>query len=306
VVYTLEPVPYGNLISQSRSGTDSFYLFDVLGSTRELTNSMGSVTQSYIFDSFGNALLTGTTSNPYLYTGRLGYYFNSDLGTYYVRNRYYAPLAAVFLTLDPLVPSNERYRSYHYALNDPVNLTDPTGLWVQCTCVSTSVQGCSSRCTVVKSAEECDLSAMGYSCTSAPIPGGGPYVPMQGRDPTCPLLARAIAVANAVIRRAGACQRWFDSHGGPKCGPFPVSVIPNWNPFCWGGPPTWNFFASGSILVCRYKCSSTLADLATILVHEYAHSWCVPVIGISEPCATSAQDACIDEITDITSGPIKL
>ena len=34
VVYTLEPLLYGNLISQSRSGVDSFYLFDALGSTR--------------------------------------------------------------------------------------------------------------------------------------------------------------------------------------------------------------------------------------------------------------------------------
>ena len=34
VVYTLEPVLYGNLISQSRGGADSFYSFDALGSTR--------------------------------------------------------------------------------------------------------------------------------------------------------------------------------------------------------------------------------------------------------------------------------
>ena len=31
VVYTLEPLLYGNLISQMRSGTASFYLFDGLG-----------------------------------------------------------------------------------------------------------------------------------------------------------------------------------------------------------------------------------------------------------------------------------
>ena len=31
VVYTLEPRSYGNLISQSRGGVDSFYLFDGLG-----------------------------------------------------------------------------------------------------------------------------------------------------------------------------------------------------------------------------------------------------------------------------------
>ncbi len=39
VVYTLEPEVYGNLISQSRSGVDSFYLFDALGSTQQLVSS---------------------------------------------------------------------------------------------------------------------------------------------------------------------------------------------------------------------------------------------------------------------------
>ena len=56
VVYTLEPTLYGNLISQRRSGTTSFYLFDGLGSTTQLANSTGSVTDSYLYDSFGNIL----------------------------------------------------------------------------------------------------------------------------------------------------------------------------------------------------------------------------------------------------------
>jgi YD repeat-containing protein len=43
VVYALEPSIYGNLISQSRSGVDTFYVFDALGSTRQLASSTGSV-----------------------------------------------------------------------------------------------------------------------------------------------------------------------------------------------------------------------------------------------------------------------
>ena len=35
-VYMLEPVLYGNLVSQSRSGMDSVYLFNALGSTKQL------------------------------------------------------------------------------------------------------------------------------------------------------------------------------------------------------------------------------------------------------------------------------
>ena len=79
VVYTLQPMLYGNLISQRRSGTTSFYLFDGLGSTTQLANSTGSVTDSYLYDSFGNILLTsGSTTNWFRYVGRLGYYYDID------------------------------------------------------------------------------------------------------------------------------------------------------------------------------------------------------------------------------------
>ncbi len=39
VLYSMEPRFYGKLISESRSGAQSFYLFDSLGSTRQLVNS---------------------------------------------------------------------------------------------------------------------------------------------------------------------------------------------------------------------------------------------------------------------------
>ena len=39
VAYTIEPAFYGNLVSQSRSGADSFYLFDAMRSTSNLTSS---------------------------------------------------------------------------------------------------------------------------------------------------------------------------------------------------------------------------------------------------------------------------
>src|SRR5262249_28291125 len=65
VVYTLEPVVYGKLISQRRGGATSFYVFDGLASTTQLTGSTGTVTDSYLIDSFGNILQSsGTTLNP--------------------------------------------------------------------------------------------------------------------------------------------------------------------------------------------------------------------------------------------------
>ena len=103
VVYTLQPMLYGNLISQRRSGTTTFFLFDGLGSTTQLLNSTGTVTDSYLYDSFGNILLvSGSTLNAFRYVGQVGYYASTDVVQYYLRARYYDPVTGRFLTRDPL------------------------------------------------------------------------------------------------------------------------------------------------------------------------------------------------------------
>jgi hypothetical protein len=102
-VYALEPSIYGNLISQSGSGVDSFYLFDALGSTRQLAKSTGSVTDSYLYDCFGNILLMGTTVNPFACVGKRGYYYYPDPGTYNIRARTY-PLCVGLVTAGGYYP----------------------------------------------------------------------------------------------------------------------------------------------------------------------------------------------------------
>ena len=100
--YTLEPVAFGNLISQARGGVTSIYLFDASGSTRQLTNLAGVSTDAYVYDAFGNPVVTtGTSVNWFRYIGRLGYYRDLDLSQYYVRARYYDPHSARFLSADP-------------------------------------------------------------------------------------------------------------------------------------------------------------------------------------------------------------
>jgi RHS repeat-associated protein len=131
-VYTCEPSAYGNLISQRRGGTTSFYLFDALGSTRQLSNSTGTVTDGYVYDSFGNILLvSGTTTNYFRYIGQSGYYFDVDLAKYYLRARIYDPTSGQFLSRDPLATTRTRMTIvyYIYVSNCPISLTDPSGLW---------------------------------------------------------------------------------------------------------------------------------------------------------------------------------
>jgi len=128
VVYTLQPFLYGNLISQIRSGTTSFYLFDGLGSAAQLASSTGSVTDSYLYDSFGNILLTsGSTTNWFRYVGELGYYYDVDLAQYYLRARYYNPSIQRFLSRDPIAVSGIS-NFYAYVENNPLLSTDPSGL----------------------------------------------------------------------------------------------------------------------------------------------------------------------------------
>jgi len=122
---------YGlDLISQRRNGVDSFYLSDALGSTRALTNGQGVVTDRYSYDAFGQLLSsTGTTVNSYLYTGEQR---DDAAGLYYLRARYYDAAIGRFLTADPYRGKPQDPRSLHkysYVQNNPVNMTDPLGLY---------------------------------------------------------------------------------------------------------------------------------------------------------------------------------
>ena len=119
---------YGNLISQRRSTTTSFYLFDGLGSTTQLQNSSGSVTDSYVYDSFGYILLTsGSTVNPFRYVGRVGYYMDVDTAQYYLGARFYAPGIGRFLSRDPLGFAANDANLYRYVGNNSINAVDPSG-----------------------------------------------------------------------------------------------------------------------------------------------------------------------------------
>jgi RHS repeat-associated protein len=122
---------YGiGLISQQRGSLTAFYHADGLGSTRFLTDSSGSVTDTYLYDAYGNSIgSSGTTVNNYLYTGEQ---FDRNLGEYYLRTRYYNPSQGRFTGRDPFDGMLEEPLSlnkYAYVHGNPVNATDPTGMF---------------------------------------------------------------------------------------------------------------------------------------------------------------------------------
>ena len=102
-VYTNEPQQYGNLVSQRSGTTTSYFHFDVLGSTRQLTNAAGVVSDTFTYNAWGEEVArTGTTATPFRWIGELGYYWDSERQLYYIRRRSYSGPLAQWMAVDPL------------------------------------------------------------------------------------------------------------------------------------------------------------------------------------------------------------
>jgi RHS repeat-associated protein len=115
--------------------TPSFFSYDGGGNVRQLTNSAGTVTDSYEYDAYGNSFtVSGSTPNEMMYRGEQ---YDSDLGLYYLRARYYNPATGRFMSRDPNdprlrdsdgIPTDPQYlHKYLYANGDPMNGIDPSG-----------------------------------------------------------------------------------------------------------------------------------------------------------------------------------
>lgn len=131
VAYTNSPGLYGELLAQRKAEATSFYHFDGMGSTTELTSADETETDTYRYKVFGEWLTRTVSVNPrFRYVGKLGYYRHSgsDLDLDYLRARYYQPRIGRFLSRDPiLMPGSP----YPYALNSPGNWVDPSGMFQQ-------------------------------------------------------------------------------------------------------------------------------------------------------------------------------
>jgi RHS repeat-associated protein len=112
-------------MSELRSGTASYYQADGPGSITSLSNSAGTLANTYTYGSFGNLTAsTGTLVNPFRFTGRE---FDSETSIYYYRARYVDTGTGRFISEDPL-GFKGGINFFAYVLNNPINLTDPLGL----------------------------------------------------------------------------------------------------------------------------------------------------------------------------------
>lgn len=119
-----------SLLSQFRAGGASYYHADGTGSVRALTDPLQVVTDTYVYDAYGEEVAsTGSTPNDFRYVGEE---LDPNSGFYYLRARYYDPATGRFISIDPFLGDPQSPISLHrylYANDNPVNFTDPTGLF---------------------------------------------------------------------------------------------------------------------------------------------------------------------------------
>ena len=114
------------MISEVRGSASKFYKADGLGTTRALTSTSGTTTDTLSTDAFGNTVASsGTSPSPFGFVGGVGYQSDSDTGLMLLGHRYYDPSTGRFLSRDPI---QDGYNWYTYCNNDPVNAIDPEGL----------------------------------------------------------------------------------------------------------------------------------------------------------------------------------
>jgi RHS repeat-associated protein len=113
------------ILAQVRGGQIYNYVTDALGSVRAITDSAGTVVNSYNYDAFGGSVQASETlPNLFRYVGRP---FEPSLSLHDLRARWYDPALGRFLSPDPLDFAAGSSNLYSYAFNSPVNFQDPDG-----------------------------------------------------------------------------------------------------------------------------------------------------------------------------------
>ena len=110
---------------------NEYYHTDALGSVLALTNDAGQVTTTYAYEPFGRTQITGTSSNPFQFTGRENdqpVLSGVEGGLYYYRGRYYSPGLQRFISADPIGLYGGDINFYAYVGNNPTTFIDLDGL----------------------------------------------------------------------------------------------------------------------------------------------------------------------------------
>ena len=116
-----------------------YFYKNLQGDIIAIANQNGKVVAKYDYDAWGVCTITEDTSdcsiatvNPYRYRG---YYFDNEIGMYYLQSRYYDSNTGRFVNVDTAeileIPSTTCATNlFNYCNNTPTNETDRTGLFL--------------------------------------------------------------------------------------------------------------------------------------------------------------------------------
>ena len=117
------------LVSRADADAVSFYTFDGLGNTSEVSDSSTNILDAYCFLPFGELLFSQESiPNRFQFSGQFGAVSDND-GLEYMRARFYSPGLGRFISLDPIGFASRDANFYRYTGNQPTDKIDPTGLF---------------------------------------------------------------------------------------------------------------------------------------------------------------------------------
>jgi RHS repeat-associated protein len=105
----------------------NWYLTDKLGSVRLFVTTDGTVLDQITYDSYGNIASESSPTNGdrFKFTGRE---WDSEIGQYFYRARYYGPGIGRFESEDPLGFASGDTNLFRYVRNAPILFSDPSGM----------------------------------------------------------------------------------------------------------------------------------------------------------------------------------
>ena len=111
-----------------------YYQKNLQGDVVRILNSTGNIVVEYTYDAWGKVLtISGSMAstlgqyNPFRYRS---YYYDREMGFYYLQSRYYDPTVGRFINADSYVSTGQGivgYNMFAYCGNNPVNREDAAG-----------------------------------------------------------------------------------------------------------------------------------------------------------------------------------
>ena len=127
---------YYTLVGSNGSVSRAVYhaVTNAQGDVVALHKQNGQLVARYEYDAWGNCTIVSDNSstgiatlNPFRYRS---YYYDNDLGLYYLQSRYYDAEIGRFINADGYITTGQgvmSYNMYSYCQNNPVMYSDPTG-----------------------------------------------------------------------------------------------------------------------------------------------------------------------------------